>query len=103
MRLFASAVLLACTTLTAVAQRAPNRDSLLVSAEWLANHLADPNLVVLPVGDRADYDKAHIPGARAVSLDDISVSDRTGSGLTLELPAADQLRESLARLGISDN
>src|SRR5262249_55616640 len=42
-------------------------------------------------------------GARAVTLDLISVSDRTGDGLTLELPKPDQLRETLASLGISDN
>ena len=87
----------------AAAQRAPNRDSLVVSTAWLANHLGDANVVVLQVGDRADYDKQHIPGARAVALDDISVSDRTGNGLTLEMPPAEQLHESLAKLGISDD
>jgi len=98
----AIALLVGGTSL-AIGQRLPNRDSLVVSAAWLANHLADANLVILEVGDRADYDKAHIPGARAVSLDDISVSDRTAAGLTLEMPPADQLRESLAKLGVSDN
>jgi thiosulfate/3-mercaptopyruvate sulfurtransferase len=87
----------------AFAAAQPRRDSLVVSTVWLASHLNDPNLVILQVGDRADYDKAHIRGARAVSLDDISVSDRTGKGLTLEMPAADQLRESLAKLGVSDD
>src|SRR6476619_2134679 len=98
---FAS-VLLLCATV-AGAQRAPIRDSLVVSTGWLATHLNDANLVVLQVGDRADYDKQHIPGARPVSLDDIAVSDRVGNGLTLELPQPDQLRESLAKLGISDD
>ena len=34
------------------------RSQLLVSAEWLAQHLDDPNLVLLHVGDRDDYDEA---------------------------------------------
>jgi thiosulfate/3-mercaptopyruvate sulfurtransferase len=98
-----AATLLFCAATLVVAQRLPNRDSLVVSSAWLASHLGDANLVVLQVGDRADYDKQHIPGARPVSLDDIAVSDRTGNGLTLEMPPADQLRESLAKLGISDD
>ncbi|MGH7616660.1 MAG: sulfurtransferase [Gemmatimonadaceae bacterium] len=98
-----SVALLAVCATTAIAQRMPSRDSLVVSPEWLASHLDDRNLVVLQVGDRADYEKGHIPGARAVSLDLISVSDRTGDGLTLELPKPDQLRQTLSALGISDN
>src|SRR5262249_52612101 len=97
------ASLLLCFAALASAQRSPNRDSLLVSTSWLASRLNDANLVILEVGDRADYDKQHIPGARAVSLDDIAVSDRVGTGLTLELPQPDQLRDALAKLGISDN
>jgi thiosulfate/3-mercaptopyruvate sulfurtransferase len=78
------------------------RDSLLVSAEWLTQHLNDPNLVLLHMGAKADYDAKHIPGARFVSFDDISVSDHTGPGLMLEMPPVDALRQHLAALGISD-
>src|SRR5205809_7391682 len=39
------------------------RDSMLVSADWLRAHLNDPNLVLLHVGDKAEYDAKHIPGA----------------------------------------
>ncbi len=95
-------LLLCCATVVG-AQRAPHRDSLLVSSTWLATHLDDPNLVILEVGDRADYDKLHIPGARPVALDDIAVSDRAGTGLTLELPRPDQLRAALEKLGVSDD
>jgi len=48
---------------------------LTVSTAWLAEHLKDPNLVLLHVGDRKGYDKEHIPGARFIDLDDISVCD----------------------------
>jgi thiosulfate/3-mercaptopyruvate sulfurtransferase len=102
-RLSASIALAVCCAAGAAAQRAPHRDSLVVSPAWLAGHLNDANLVVLQVGDRSDFDKAHIAGARPVSMDDISVSDRTGAGLTLEMPPAEQLHASLEKLGISDD
>ena len=78
------------------------RTAMLVSAGWLAQHLRDPDLVVLHVGPPESFAQ-HIPGARFVSLDDISVSDHSGAGNMLELPAAEDLRGRLARLGISDN
>jgi thiosulfate/3-mercaptopyruvate sulfurtransferase len=84
------------------ASLAAPRDSLVVSAAWLAQHLTDKDLVLLHVGDRPGYDAAHIPGARFVSVADISVSDRSGGGLTLEMPAAEDLRRRLEALGISD-
>jgi thiosulfate/3-mercaptopyruvate sulfurtransferase len=95
-------LLLACAIgYTAAAQ--PADGSLLVSSGWLASHLRDPNLVLLHVGDRAEYDAKHIAGARYVGLDQISVSDRSGTGLTLELPPADKLQSALAGLGISND
>ena len=62
----------------------------------------DPDLVLLHVGDEPAYDAGHIPGARYVALSDISVSDRSDGGLTLEMPPAADLRDHLAALGISD-
>src|SRR6476469_7985734 len=68
-RVFLAAFLIA----TPLCAQAP-RESLIVSPAWLAAHLGDQNLVILHVGARAQYDSAHVPGARFVSLDDISVS-----------------------------
>jgi thiosulfate/3-mercaptopyruvate sulfurtransferase len=45
----------------------------------------------------------HIPGARFVDLDDISVSEHTQEGLMLEMPSAASLRQRLEKLGISNN
>ncbi len=78
------------------------RDQLVVSTAWLAQHLDDPDLVLLHVGDKAEYEARHLPGARFVVLSEISVSDRTGPGLILEMPPAEDLRQRLASLGISD-
>jgi thiosulfate/3-mercaptopyruvate sulfurtransferase len=78
------------------------RDAMVVDAGWLRAHLHDANLVLLHVGDKAEYDAKHIPGAVLVSLKDISISDHTGKGLMLEMPPADELRKDLEALGISD-
>ena len=52
------------------------RDQMVVNTAWLAKHLKDPNLVLLHVGERrASTTRMHIPGARFVELDDISVSE----------------------------
>lgn len=53
----------------------------LVSTEWLAAHLKDPDLRVLdgtwhmpgdPRDAKAEYAAAHIPGARYFDIDDIA-------------------------------
>jgi thiosulfate/3-mercaptopyruvate sulfurtransferase len=83
----------------AVAPSAP----VVVSTEWLARHLKDPGLVLIHVGEKAEYDAGHIPGARYVRLDDISVTSHDhASGLMLEMPTPDSLRARLEALGISD-
>lgn len=89
--------------LAATAAAASSRDSLLVSTAWLAEHLKDPNLALLHVGEKEDYDARHIPGAVYVSLRDISAYNVGERELTLEMLPADQLRERLAALGISDD
>ena len=79
------------------------RNSLVVDAAWLAQHLNDPDLVLLHVGDKGGYEAAHIPGARLVAQQDVSVSQHDAKGLMLEMPPAEDLRARLAKLGISDN
>jgi len=79
------------------------RDGLLVTAAWLAGHVNDANLVLLHVGPKPEYDAMHIPGARFLSLADLSVTDRSPGGLTLQLPAPDDLRQRLQALGISNS
>jgi thiosulfate/3-mercaptopyruvate sulfurtransferase len=93
-------MLLIC--LMAAGAFASPRQNLVVDANWLKAHLADPDLVLLHVGDKAEYEAAHIPGARYVSLNDISISDHSGKGLMLEMPSAEELRHRLEALGISD-
>src|SRR4051812_19460696 len=74
---------------TAQAQRNP-RAELAVGPAWLAQHLKDPDLVLLHVGDKGEYEKGHIAGARYVAQRDVSVSSMDHEkGLMLELPTAD--------------
>lgn len=76
---------------------------MVVSSAWLAQHLKDPDLVLLHVGDKAEYGKAHIVGARFVALDDIAMSDPSNMNANmLEMPKPDSLRTRLEALGISD-
>ena len=60
---------------------APEDPRLLVSTDWLERHLSDPDLRVLdaswylPGSDRnpkAEYEDAHVPGARFFDIDDMS-------------------------------
>ena len=81
----------------------------LVSTEWLAAHLSDPNVRVIDasfkmpgVTPRAneDYRSAHIPGAVFFDVD--AVADR-GSSLPHMFPDAAQFAHDVAALGISDD
>ena len=77
------------------------RASMIVSAEWLKQHLRDDSLVLLQVGEKDEFVTGHIPGAQFISLTDISTP--RGQGLTLELPPVDQLKETFEKLGVGDN
>jgi len=74
---------------------------MIVSVEWLQRHINDKQLVLLQVGEKAEFEAGHIPGAQFVSLDQVSTP--RGQGLTLELPPAAQLVTTFEKLGISDS
>jgi len=75
-------------------------ESMIVNTNWLAQHLNDDSLVLLQVGDKKEYDEAHIPGAQFIQLQDISTP--RGQGLTLELPSVEQLKAAFEKLGVTD-
>jgi len=73
----------------------------LVSTAWLAEHLQDPNVVVIHVDSRPErYDEGHIPGARFVRYEAIA-SD--GGGMGAELPDAAALENALEAAGVNDD
>ena len=76
------------------------REPMLVTVDWLADHLKDSSLVLLQIGDKKDYDKGHVPGAQFLEYE--SISTPHGQGLMLELPPVEQLVSVFERLGVSN-
>lgn len=80
---------------------------ILVSTEWLASHLDDPDLRVIdaslhldPKRDpRAEYNDAHIPGARFFDIDEISDSR---SNLPHMAPQPEKFISRMRAMGIGD-
>ncbi|GGE43804.1 sulfurtransferase [Primorskyibacter flagellatus] len=80
----------------------------LVSTEWLAAHLEDPDLRVLdasyylPAMNRdakAEYDAAHIPGARFFDIDEIS---DLRSDLPHMVPPVEKFMSRMRAMGVGD-
>jgi thiosulfate/3-mercaptopyruvate sulfurtransferase len=105
--LLAAAVLLAspAASRASIGTLVPaSAEALLVDVAWLAEHIDDPQVVLLHVGERGEYDREHLPGARFVTQSDLALAREEGEGaLYLELPPADVLRRTLEGLGISDD
>lgn len=89
---------------------------LLVSTEWVADHLDDPDLVVLDctvwlkpaegggmrsISGRQDYDEGHIPGAGFADLTgDLCDSS---SRLRFVVPSPEQFSAAMGVLGVGDD
>ena len=80
----------------------------LVSTDWLAAHLNDPDLRIFDSSyyladmgrdGRAEYDKAHIPGARYFDIDEISDAR---SNLPHMAPAPEKFISRMRALGVGD-
>src|SRR5438105_2006274 len=86
----------------AAAQPATSKvnNSMIVSTDWLSKHLSDNSFVLLQVGDKSEYEAAHIPGAQFIQTSDISTP--RGTGLILELPPVDQLKATFEKFGLTD-
>ena len=80
----------------------------LVSTDWLASHMRDPDLRILDGSmylpgsgrdARAEFDAGHIPGARFFDIDDISDSR---SDLPHMAPPIEKFMSRLRSLGVGD-
>lgn len=80
----------------------------LVSTDWLAQHLKDPDLRILDASwylpeagrnARAEYDEAHIPGARFFDIDEISDS---ASDLPHMAPPVEKFMSRMRAMGVGD-
>jgi thiosulfate/3-mercaptopyruvate sulfurtransferase len=85
----------------------PADQAVLVTVEWLAEHLKDPDLVIFQIGDGASkrtYDAGHIPGAQFLNpFSELAAPQGNGSGLALELPQVAQLDSVLEAKGVSNS
>src|SRR5258708_40334728 len=83
----------------------------LVTPEWLATHLHDPDTILLdatlppvgvtpPIDTHARYLASHIPGA--LFFDIAALSDHS-TPLPHMLPTAESFSPSMSALGIADN
>lgn len=80
----------------------------LVSTDWLAMHLKDPDLRVLDASwylpdagrdPRAEYDAAHVPGARFFDIDEISDAR---SELPHMAPPIEKFTSRMRAMGVGD-
>ena len=80
----------------------------LVSTDWLGKHLKDPDLRVLDASwylpdagrdAKAEYDAAHIPGARFFDIDDISDAR---SDLPHMAPPPEKFMSRMRAMGVGD-
>ena len=80
----------------------------LVSTAWLAERLGEPGLVVIDASAhlpdagrdaRAEFEAAHIPGARFLDLDTLKDFD---SPVPAALPTAEQFAARMAEIGLTE-
>lgn len=71
----------------------------IVSTAWLSQNLQDPRLIVLDIRGAEPYGKGHIPGSISAPL---KLWAKASGALTLELPAGEELKELLGKIGILD-
>src|SRR6476646_604518 len=86
-----------CLAGSLTAQQEKLRTGMVVSTQWLADHLNDPKVVILHVSMPDDYKEAHISGARLMPPPKFVVQQGT------ELPPVDQLKAAFEGVGISDD
>lgn len=86
----------------------PDDPKTLVSTDWLADHLKDPDLRIFDASwylpdmkrdARAEYEAAHIPGARYFDIDDIS--DQR-SALPHTVPPPEKFISRMRAMGVGD-
>ena len=73
---------------------------MLVTTDWLSEHLSHADLVLLHVGaDRTNYDAGHIPGARFVNWQSVTA---IRNGVPNQMPAAAELKAAFEKVGVGD-
>jgi thiosulfate/3-mercaptopyruvate sulfurtransferase len=99
---FTIAMLLAGVAGAATCGGHGDRSSMLVTSDWLAAHLNDPNLVVIGIGQKSEYDQEHIPGSQFLDYNQIVLRIGPGQPNSFELPPMEQLASTFGALGVSN-
>src|SRR5689334_15701326 len=99
-RVFAAATVVAAMAATAPTWAAPVEP--LVPAQWLKDHLSDPQIVVIDVRSGAPvYDAGHIPGA--VHSDYDKAGWRVSRNGMLQPPNQAELEKLIGETGIDED
>lgn len=81
--------------------KSPVNTKMLVSSAWLADHLQDPDLVILCIAsDQKFYSSGHIPGAHLLLLSEIT--EERGNTLHA-LPSPEKLRGTFENAGVRND
>ncbi len=71
---------------------------ILVSTDWLEDHLGDPDLVLLHSGTDELFDSLHIPGARLIIPANFTVNTSSNRN---EMPPVDSIVALLRKVGVN--
>jgi len=72
----------------------------LVSTDWLKEHLSDPNLVILDTRPKTMFLYGHLTQSQSLSIEQVIRFDQYGSNLVIE---QEKIIELLNNLGIDEN
>ena len=86
---------------TAKSPKSDITNPMLVSTEWLAENLNDPEIIILHIGIKDEFNKMHIPGSRLFPIMDIF--QQTPEGLHHEIPSIEKLNYVLRSIGVNND
>jgi thiosulfate/3-mercaptopyruvate sulfurtransferase len=77
--------------------------TMLVTGDWLAAHFKDPDVVMLAVGQKSEFDRGHIPGSQFLDTNSIALRATPERPNSLELPPMAGLAATFSQLGVSNS
>ncbi|MDF1575210.1 MAG: rhodanese-like domain-containing protein [Bacteroidales bacterium] len=81
-------------------EKEPGIPGILVSTQWLQDHIDNPDVVLLHSGSAEFFDSLHIPGARFIDPASFTVNTDL---VRNEMPSADSILKLLRSVGVDDN
>jgi thiosulfate/3-mercaptopyruvate sulfurtransferase len=101
--LFSAALLVALPPLSAAPLSAQSDPGILVSVDWLAARLGDPQVVVLHAEyTKPRYAQGHVPGARFLDMTKLVWDGAGDPGVGTEMRAAAEIEGALEAAGVRD-